>query len=368
MPTDWSFNLATGAPCLLFTLLRVDGEVEFFTSANHDITIGDTTWTPQAGLRPGAKTARIDGTPPTMGFEAQASRDGPPLYFRDIVRGKYEGSYVTIELASQDNPATRDFIFAGRIFGTTTYNQRGNVLLDLISEFAIPRGILIEKFTLMCRWDFGQWNTCGVPVFPHDTFPFGGDAMGADPPPRSAPMTSGSWRRFRFGSAGTPEDFHNVILMATCTPNPTTTPATMPAFSDVVGATTNDGPTVVWTTRDAYARAAKVVSVDRFTVTLDRLPDPRWNTTLKPERLKFVFYTGEYKGRAFKGANWNSDTNSFETYLPCPLAAVDDWIEISPECNKTLTMCHEHFANTYFFGGFPYQQGAKAQAQQLGYV
>lgn len=364
---EWSIDIATSTPCLLFTIMRRDGEIEYLTNATNDIPIGEMTWAAHPGLRAGVRTSRGDGTPPTIGFQVQAL-SSPPVMFRDVVRGKYEGAHVLIELTSQDNPVTRDFIFDGLVLGETQYNQHGVVAFDLISQFAVPRETLIHKYTLMCRWHFGQWNTCRVPVFPHDTFPGNTDHMGHDPPPRSSAIASGGWRRFRFGSAGTPDDFHNVILVAECTPNPTTTGATMPAFSDVIGATTADGANVVWHTQDAYMRAAKVVSVDKHTLTLDRLPDPRWNTTLKPEQLKFIFRSGEYKGRGFKGANWDSSSLTFETYLPCQFAAVDDWIEIAPECNKTIKMCQEYFANSFNHGGFPYQVGAKAQAQQLGYA
>lgn len=361
----WSIDIPTSAPCLLFTLTRVDREVEYFTTANQSITIDGTTWTAHPGLQAGVKTARIDGTPPTFGFRAQLQSE-PPLKFRDFVRGKYEGAYVYIEMTSQDDPATRDLIFAGKVLGDTSYNQHGVAQLDLISDFAVPRARLIEKFSLMCRFSFGQWNTCRVPVWPHDCFPNPDTHEGSDPPLRSTQIASGSWRRYRFGSAGTPEDYANVILVATATPNPGMTAASAPAFSSTIGATTTDGQ-IVWTTTDAYARAAKVVAVDKHTITLDRLPDPRWTTTLVPEQVKFVFRSGEYKNRAFKGAAWNSSTLSFQTYLPCPLAALDDWIEIAPECNKTHKMCKNYFNNTQNHGGYPFQLGAKAQAQQLGY-
>lgn len=353
-------------PCLVFTITRVDGSIEYVTNASHDITVSATTWTAHPGLVAGVKTSRLDGTPPTMGFQAQL-QSAVPLKFSDLVNGKYDGARVQVGLVSQSAPTTPDFIFDGLVMGEVAFDQHGIAAFDLISIFAVPREILVEQFTLKCRWQFGDWYTCRVRgVFPQDTFPYIYDENGAEPPPRNTAISVDGWRRYRFGSDGTPEDFMNVFLEATV--HLGVTGAVEPAFSSVVGDLTVDG-TQTWVTRNSYARAAKIVSVDKHVVTLDRLPDPRAasdSTWFQP--LKIVFRSGEYNGRAFKGNNWDTGTLSFETYLPCRLAAVDDWIEITPDCDKTWGMCSSKFNNAVRFGGFPFQIGAKAQAQQLGYA
>jgi hypothetical protein len=257
--------------------------------------------------------------------------------------------------------------------GEVTYTQHGIASFDLISLFAPPRGILIEQFSLMCRWQFGD-ITCRMSIFPMDTFPYNIDSKLHDPPPRNTPISYLDTRRYRFGSDGTPEDFMNVYLFATVgldpddlVTGPGITGAVEPTFSPVIGDLTVDG-TQIWRTDNAYARAARIASVDKHTVTLDRLPDPRAasdSTWFQP--MKFVFRSGEYIGRAFKGNNWDTGTLSFETYLPCIFAAVGDWIEITPDCNKTHTMCSQKYGNAHNHGGFPFQLGAKAQAQQLGF-
>lgn len=357
-------DIATCTPCLLFTVTRVDGEVEYATNANVDITIGGTTWTKHAGLKAGVRTARLDGTPPTMGFQVKCGSSSP-FKFQDVVRGNFEGARVQIELTSQDNPATRDFVFDGLILGETSYDQHGYVLFDLVSLFAFQRDIFVPKFTLMCRYFFGDWRTCRVPVFPHSTFPYNTDHQGHDPPQRNASYGEGSWRRYRFGSDGTPEDYRDVYLYSISSG---LTAAVEPTFSDVVGDTVTDGA-IIWETREAYARAAQIVNIDNHIVTLDRVPDARWTTTpeLVSGGVKFFFDTGQYKGRGFKGAAWDADTKSFETYLPCEFAVAGDWITIAPECAHTYSACVA-FGNARNHGGFPRQLGAKAQAQQLGYA
>lgn len=352
--------------CLLFTITRVDGSIEYVTTASRDITIGPTTWTAHPGLKAGARTSRIDGTPPTMGFEVQLG-SAVPLKFSDVVKGVYDGARVQVGLTSWENPQEPDFVFDGLILGEIAYDQHGVAAFDLISLFGIERDIFIEKFTLMCRYQFGDWKTCKVPVFPISAFPYTsvGDNLLHDVQRNEDIETgAGSFRRFRFGSDGTPEDYQNVNLEVTV---PGTTGASVPAFSATPGAVTVDG-TVTFTTRDAYARAARIVSVTNHTVTLDRLPDPRASgNSAWFNPLKFYFASGTYKGRAFMGSGWDSDALTFQVYLPCPFAAEDDWIEIAPQCSLTKTDCIR-FGAIRRFGGFPNQVGAKAQAQQLGYA
>jgi len=357
-------------PCLLLTITRIDGEVEHITNASTDITVTATTWTVHPGLTVGAKTSRIDGTPPTIGFQAQL-QSSVPLKFSEVVNGRYDGARVQIYAVSQSAPTTPDLVFDGLVMGDVSYTQHGIASFDLISLLAPPRGVLIEKFSLMCRYNFGSWGgngQCRMPIFPVDTFPFDSITLGGEINGilRNTTVTGAAWFRYRFGSDGTPEDFENVVLTATVQLG--VTGAVEPAFSSTPGALTTDG-TQIWRTDNAYARAARVASVDGHLVTLDRLPDPRAasdSTWFQP--MKFVFRTGEYTGRGFKGNGWDTGALSFETYLPCALAAVGDWIEIAPDCDKTYSMCINKYGNAHNHGGFPFQIGAKAQAQQLGYA
>lgn len=346
---------------LLYTITRRDGTVERITSAMRNITIGDLTWTRRPGVKTGVRTSRVDGTPPRMGFSAQLGATSP-LKLRDVSRGLYEGARVEIDLTSHRNPAIRDFVFDGYMLGELEWEGAGLAFFELISRYAVPREIFVPQFTLMCRHQFGDWRHCKAPVFPTSTFPHNIPAWLSDPPPRNSTHSVGDFKRYRFGSAGTPEDFHNVVLEVTAASGPTA--AVEPAFSDTVGDTIVDGG-VTFVVRDAWARAAQIVAVDDHSITLDRLPDPRADgNSAHFDPLKFWFHTGDYKNRAFKGAGWDSDTLTLETYLPCPLAAIGDWIEISPDCNKTLDACIR-FGRQRNHGGFPHQQGAKLQAQQM---
>lgn len=359
MARAYSFDLATGQPCLLFTITRVDGTVERVTTASNDVTISADTWTQFPGLRAGVRTSRNDGTPPTLGFQAQLGASSP-LKFRDVDRGKYERARVQIYVTNQASPVTADFEFDGEIRGRVSYDPFGMASFDLISRFAIPRDIFVPTFTLNCRFSFADRLTCGRGANAPATFPyiFGGDLADVA---RNEAIAVGDRRRVRFDTDDTPEDYRNVYLEATVGG---TTAGSAPSFSATVGATVVDGG-VTWVTKNALARWAQIAAASEHSITLTALPDPRGSVSTWFNPGKIRFDTGEYAGQCFKGSGWDPDTFTFKTYLPCPFVAVNDWIEIAPDCNKLHNTCWQTFNNTPNHGGFPFQLGAKMQAQQM---
>lgn len=346
--------------CVLFTFTRVDGVIERVTTAQHDITIGSTTWYRHPGLKAGVRTSRHDGTPSTIGFSAHLGLSGR-LKLRDVDRGKYERAHVLVELTSQRNPVVAEFQFDGEIRGGIQFDRAGSASFDVTARLAIPRGdgVLVNEFTLPCGWQYGDPLTCRVPVFPYIYGRDLGDVA------RNETIAVGDRRRVRFGSDDTPEDYLNVYLEATAITTGVTA-GSAPSFSSTVGASVVDGG-VTWTTRNARARYAQVVAVDgQRTITLDALPDPRASDSNYFHPAKMMFATGEYKNRVFKGGNWDPDAFTIQTYLPCPFVAVNDWVEIAPACDQTEARCI-YLENIVNHGGFPKHQGGKLQAQQVGY-
>jgi hypothetical protein len=116
---------------------------------------------------------------------------------------------------------------------------------------------------------------------------------------------------------------------------------------------------------NALARYAQVAAANNRSVTLTALPDPRASDSTWLAPLKIRFDTGEYAGQCFKGSSWDPGTLSFSTYLPCPFVAIGDWIEIAPDCDKKHETCWRTYDNAENHGGFPFQLGAKYQAQQM---
>lgn len=358
-----SIDLTDGqvVPALLYTVTRVDGTVERVTNATRDVTTASplsvVTWTAMGGFKSGVLTQRNDGTPPVLGFDVTLTSAGK-FRFRSVDRGLYERANVLVELTDVANPVTKDFIFEGLMLGTISYDIAGQASFELISKYAVPRDIFVKKFLLGCDHMFGDPLTCGVPVFPYSL----GDDL-ADVA-RNEVIGLGARRRFRFTTDGDEDDYANVYLEATVAG---TTSGSAPSISSTVGATSTDG-TVMWTTQNAYARSVRIAATDGVrTLTMDRDPDPRGlsdNTWFTPGKL--LFMTGEYKGRVFSGANWNGAARTWDVYLPCPYAAVNDWALFSPGCDRTYARCLGTFANTLNHGGNPFQLGAKAQTQQMG--
>lgn len=354
----YDFDLTT--PCLLFDITLVDTTEYHVTNAPHDVVVpGGETYTAHPGLKGGVKTQRIDGTPSSFGFQTQLLSASGPFRFRDIQRGKYERANIYITSTSFVTPtAAPIFEFDGEVRGGVEYDVNGIATFDVTARLAIPRGdgVLVHEFTLPCDWQYGDPLTCRMPIFPYI---FGDDLADVT---RNQAVTLGERRRVRFGSDGTPEDYLNVYLEATTAG---TTAGSAPSFSSTVGATTSDG-TAVWTTRNAYARYAQIVAVANQVITLDVLPDPRASDANWYSPAKIMCASGEYKNRVFRASQWVPGSLTLETYLPCPFVAVNDWIEVAPGCDQTYARC-VYFSNAVNHGGFPFHEGGKLQAQQLGY-
>lgn len=353
----YDFDMAT--PCLLFDITLPNGTEYHVTNAHVSVTPpGGETYTPHPGLRGGVKTARHDGTPSSFGFQTQLLSDDGPFRFRDVERGKYERCRIYITSTSFVTPtASPIFEFDGEVRGGIEVNPEGIATFDVTARLAITRDIMVGTFTLPCSWEIGDPLTCRLPIFPYI---FGDDLADVT---RNQAVALGERRRFRFGSDGTPEDYLNVYLEATTAG---TTAGSAPAFSSTVDATTADG-TAVWTTRNALARYAQVTAVDRQVLTLDALPDPRASDANWYSPAKIIFRTGEYKDlHVFKAAGWDPVNFKIECWRPCPFAGVGDWIEIAPGCDQTYARC-VYLDNVVNHGGFPFHEGGKLQAQQVGY-
>jgi hypothetical protein len=355
-----SFDLANSLPICLLTVTRTDAAVKRITPYNLPITIGDDTWYPQPGLVMGVLAERSDGTLPSLGFTMQLSEEDDInlMTLADVHAKKYKGAAVRVDLTNAANPTIADFIALGELRGTTTYSVTGAASFEIISKFAIPRDIFIRTYQLLCDADFGDPVRCKVPTFPYIYGRSLGDLQ------TNETVALGEFRRFRFGSSNDPTDYANRYLEATVGG---VTGGSLPAPSQTVGSTVTDGG-VTWTTRNAWVRAAMVASVtDNRTIVLTGLPDPRASVDSWYAPGSIFFATGDHQGRRFRIGAWSAGTLTLQTYLPCGLVQAGDWCEIAPDCDHTIAMCADKYNNALNYRGFPYQQGAKAQAQQLGY-
>lgn len=353
---SFSFDLAEGRPCLLLTITKADGEVVRVTTDTVATNFGspDLTWETSPGIKVGDLTERNDGTPPSISFEA-IMEDGGAFDPAEVDGGKFEGAEIEIDLTSGKPPTARDFWFIGKMIGNVDYDLGMRVSFECISKFGIPADILVRQYQLLCDADFGDPLRCKIPVLPDDVA-------------RLETIAVGETRRVRFAPYSNPEDYANVYLEATAITTGTTA-ASEPAFSSAVGAVVVDGG-VTWTTRNAWTRAVRIASAtDTHNLVMDRDPDPRGtaeNTWFNPGTI--IFRSGWNSGRRYKIGKWVGSTRTITSYLPMgTLVAVNDWAELSPDCDHTLAMCVAKYSNPANHRGFPNQAGAKAQAATLGF-
>lgn len=350
----FSFSLTNGRLAFLLTVTRNDGTVIRITNASKSITISSVTWTAVAKLTVGDVTNTNDGTLPTYSFDISAP-NGSLFPVLDIDNGLFEDGSVLLEITNAANPVSKDFQFSGRILGNIDYDLSGNVTFEVLSLFAAPRDIFIRQYGIPCDADFGDPRRCKIPTFPdleigskdlHDVA-------------TSETVAVGDRRRHRFASAGTPDDYANVYLEATAITTGITA-GSAPAYSSAVGATTTDGG-VTWTARNAWLRYAQVGTIyDSRNFILTSFTEPRAtdNTWLTPGRFKVA--TGYCKNMVAQVRTWNSASLQVEMVQPFALLMqIGDWIEVAPDCDKTLDMCVAKYNNANNYRGFPHLTGSK---------
>lgn len=339
----YSFDLVEGNPQRLITMTRVDEVVKRFSTWAQPITIDGVTWNPVTGIALGDMTERSDGTVPSTTIDV-AWEIGGTIDPIDVADKLYEDATVLIEITNADNPITRDFDFYGRI-GRVTMTTVGLVTFELRNPFGFDREILVPKFTLPCRHDFGN-RFCQMPLLRPELL-------------RSTAYTVGTFRRFQFDSDGDPEDYRNRVMEVTSITTGITS-GSVPSFTDTIAGTTVDGG-VTWTTRDALERAVRIGSVvDHHNVILDRHPiTGDVDNYFNPGGLYMM--SGRAKGRRFRLGGWVQSTMLASSFQPLGrLVVADDWAFIWQDCDKTKTMCNERFSNSPNYGGFDHFEGAKA--------
>lgn len=118
-----------------------------------------------------------------------------------------------------------------------------------------------------------------------------------------------------------------------------TTAGSAPAFSGGVGATVNDG-TVVWTARDAWTRAGRVISSSGARVFKAIISEPRAVTGWF-DLGQVRFESGENaNSKPMEVKSWNQTTGEIELFLSMPYnVSSGDLFSVYPGCDKTRIAC-----------------------------
>jgi hypothetical protein len=348
----------------LITITRRDETVTRLTTDQRAIVLPDgTTWNTCPGLQIGDFTERNDGTLPSTSLSAFMEEDGAFDPY-DVDNNLFEDALVEVDFIDRGAAASPDhryFWFRGYLNGGTQYGLGREVQFDVLNAFATPRDIFVRQYNIPCDADFGDPLRCKIPTWPYS---YTGNTDLHDVTTLEV-IAVGDRRRHRFGSDNTPQDYHNVYLECTAITTGVTA-GSAPAYDDTVGNTTTDGG-VTWTTRNAYVRYVRVAAlIDERTFTLNSTGDTRASaaTWYVPGRL--VMRSGYSKNRVAKISAWIPSSKQVTIVQPfAGLIAVNDWIEIAPDCDKSLTMCTDKYDNAFNYRGFDHLAGDKVVTSQI---
>lgn len=349
-----SYSFLGARQAFLLTITRNDETVYRIAVASKAITFGDDTWIPDPGLEVGDNPQSNDGALPSIPFKASA-RVGGAFDPVDIDNGLYRDARVLVELTNANNPVAKDLQFSGRILGDVRYDLAGHVEFEVLSLFAVPRDVLVRKYTYECFSDFGDPKFCKIPTFPglevgsRDLY----DIL------RLETIAVGDRRRFRYGTDDTPEDYHNVILECTAITTGITA-SVEPSFTEGIGDTITDAG-VTWTVRNAWARYAQVDTIlDATNITLTNYVEPRASVDAWLTPGRFVVRSGYCKNMVAKIRAFGAGDVQVEMEQPFALLMeVGDWIEIAPDCTHLPDMCDAKYNNKFNYRGWDHLTGTK---------
>lgn len=350
----FSFSLINARLAFLLTVTRNDETVVRVTSASKSITIGSDTWVSAAKLTIGDVTNSNNGTLPTYSFDLSAKQSGlfDPY---DIDNGLFEDAAVLLEITNAANPVSKDFQFSGRVLGDIDYDLPGNATFEVLSLYATPRDIFVRQYGISCDADFGDPRRCKIPTFP-DLEVGSKDLHDVD---RMETLAVGDRRRFRYASADDPSDYHNVYWIVTAITTGITGASVPASPGDTDGDTVTDGG-VTFTVKNAWLRYAQVGTIyDSRNFLLANYTETRAtdDTWLSPGR--FVVRSGYCKNMVANVRTWSAASGQVEMVQPFALLLTEgDWIEVAPDCDKTLTMCVDKYANAFNYRGFPHLTGS----------
>lgn len=323
----------------LYTVLRF-GEAIRWTDNATDITVGDDTWTAEAGAQMSSAEFHTDGTVSNAQLQL-AARSGGPLSDADVAIGRYDGSTIAIVCVDTGNlaasPSPFGQVFVGYV-GSVSVDTFGLITITARGPLTKLRGDRSERYGPMCRRELGD-------AFDANPSPGGGcrAVIVAPDIARSTAYVAGddvmSFVRVRAFDNDEPSDYAN--LYWECTTAGTTASVQPDYTGDLTpGDTVTDG-TAVFTARNAWLRAAEVdgdpLTPQSFALT--ESPDPRAVTgwfTLGTAIIR----TGRYAGTLIPVRGWDADLLRVRAWWPVShMIESGTLLEIHPGCAKTEAAC-----------------------------
>lgn len=368
----YSFTLA-GARLAYLLVVTLPNETTIrATSYSKRLTIDGDIFYPDPGLEFGDYTETNNGEVPNLTFKV-AMRDGGLFTKEDISNRLFELSEARLYITDARSPTLDDLEVIGILKGEVSFDPAGNAQFEFLNKFNLTRDVAGRVYSIEDDVDFGDPRRNKIPTFP--TVDETSDDL-ADVA-RSTGYSLGERRRFRYAAAGNPSDYHNVYWEVTTAG---TTAGSAPGSpSDTPGATVTDN-SVVWTVRNAYARAFQVASIiDESHITIT-VTEPRASGDTEWFEQGFIWMRSGYlKGLQSDLNSWDG-TSEIGLVVPfADLLTVGDWGEIAPGYDQTLDMAVDKYgaaltsvteaisadggANNY--RGFPHITGARFFTSQF---
>lgn len=308
----------------LYDILRRDGVEARLTDADHDVTIGGvTTYLALPNVQFSSLAFSSDGTANLCEITGILEAGG--LFDPgDIALGKFASAVVGVRLCDLSDVSVSGFIFGGVVADLTYSEDQTSVTLEVRSNLALAKVVLVETYGALCRADFGDYKNplnpgrCKLPVLPDDIL-------------RNHTYAPGDFVRVRSGSAGNPTDYANRYHVCLSSSGPTASTQPIP-YHTSLPSTTTDG-LCVFAAQEAYLRTVVVATiVDSFNFTISDPADPRAFTFA----LGWIAINGNYD-ICYEVKAWDATTKTVTLWMPLTgLLEVGDIIDIAPGCDKRL--------------------------------
>jgi hypothetical protein len=188
----------------LYQLVTRGGVTVRLADADHDVTIvsgGPTTYLALPGVKFSEITFSDDGRANICTVTA-TMESGGMFDPADVALGKFASAAGTVNVADLSDLSASSEIFRGIVSDQTYSEDQTSITIELRSDIALARSVVVDTFGPLCRAYFGDYvnptnrGQCKIPVKPDDVI-------------RSHLYAVGDFYRARSASAGNPTDYAN---------------------------------------------------------------------------------------------------------------------------------------------------------------
>lgn len=332
-------TLSALAMCRIAQFTLKDESVLRVTDAAEDVIVDGETFLAVPGLSISDIPYSDQATANPVEIKAIVDAAGP-FKPAEVGLGKLRSARAVIRRADLVDAVASDWLFTGIVADVTWSPDRTSITIEIRSDTANARAIVVEIYGPICRAIFGDYinpatpGRCKLPVKPDDV-------------EREADYEVGDYVRVATGVADNPLDYANRFYVCTTAGE---TDAVQPSYDTTVGNFTTDG-TAEFVAFEAWLRTVTVTAINSaYSFTVSATGDARatdGHFALGVFAVNGIYHPG------YEIRKWTASSRLVETWLPITgLVAVSDIVDLEPGCNRTRARCFE-FSNVVNFRGEP---------------